>query len=155
MSEMSDFTEDELVKHFFRTGSAAAASVMAVALLTLAASDADDGTFADTGTEVTNAGGYERANNANTGGGASNTTDPLDANWTATAGGDGQTDNASAITFGTATGNWGTVAAIALCNNATWGAGEVYFHTAVDTSKAVNTDDTAEFAIGALTITFA
>ena len=86
MSEMSDFTEDELVKHFFRTGSAAAASVMAVALLTLAASDADDGTFADTGTEVTNAGSYARVDRP-----------PLDANWSATAGGDGQTDNVAAI----------------------------------------------------------
>lgn len=145
MSEMSDFTEDELVKHFFRTGNAAAVTVMAVALLTTAADDDDTAVFTtQTGVEVPNAGAYARQDRP-----------PLDANWSATAAGDGQTDNVAAITFPTATGNWGTVTAIALCDNATFDTGNVYFHTTVDTSKAVNTDDTAEFAIGALTVTFA
>jgi hypothetical protein len=148
MSEMSDYTEDQLVLHFFRTGNATAVSVMAVALLTTAADDDDAATFQsggpETGVEVTNAGAYARVDRP-----------PLDANWTATAAGDGQTDNAAAITFTQATGNWGTIQAIALCSSATWNTGNVYFHTTVDTAKAVNTDDTAEFAAGAITVTFA
>jgi hypothetical protein len=145
MSEMSDFTEDDLVKHFFRTGNATAVTVMAIALLTTAADDDDTAQFStQTGVEVANSGAYARVDRP-----------PLDANWTATAGGDGQTDNAAAITFTTATGNWGTVVAIAMCDSATYDTGNVYFHTTVDTSKAINTDDTAEFAAGAITVTFA
>lgn len=145
MSEMSNYTEDELVKHFFRTGNATAVSVMAVALLTTAAVDSDTGQFTvGTGVEVANSGSYARVDRP-----------PLDSNWTATAGGDGQTDNAAAITFTQATGNWGTVAAMALVDSATYDAGNMMFHSPVDTSKAVNTDDTAEFAAGAITVTFA
>lgn len=145
MSEMSDWLEDEVVKHIFRTGSFTKPTVLAFALLTLAADDDDTGQFTTgTGTEVTNAGAYARVDRP-----------PLDANWTATAGGDGQTDNAAAITYTTATGNWGTVAAIGITDSVTHDAGNLLFHSAVDTSKAVNTDDTAEFAIGAVTVTFA
>ncbi len=145
MSELSNFSEDELIKHFFRTGSFTKPTVMATALLTTAAVDGDTGQFTTgTGVEVTNAGAYARVDRA-----------PLDANWTATAGGDGQTDNAAAITFAQATANWGTVAAMALVGSTTYDAGDMYFHSPVDTAKAVNTDDTAEFAAGAITVTFA
>ena len=146
MAEMSDLVEDQLVLHFFRTGNATAITVMAVALLTTAADDDDTAVFTtQTGVEVSNAGtAYARVDRP-----------PLDANWTATAGGDGQTDNAAAITFAVATASFGTVTAIALCSSATYDTGSMYFHTAVDTSKAIGTDDTAEFAIGAITVTFA
>jgi len=146
MSEMSDFLEDELIKHLFRTGSFTKPTVMAVALLTTAADDANTGIFtaATPGVEVTNAGAYARVDRA-----------PLDANWTATSGGDGQTDNAAAITFTQATANWGTVAAMAFVSSITHNAGDVYFHSAVDTSRAIDNGDTAEFAIAAITITLA
>lgn len=145
MSELSNYSEDQLVAHFFRTATFTKPTVMAVALLTTASVDADTAQFTvGTGVEVTNAGAYARVDRP-----------PLDANWTATAGGDGQTDNAAAITFTTATGNWGTVAAMAICSSATYDTGEQYFHSPVDTAKAINTDDTAEFAIGAITVTFA
>ena len=145
MSEMSDYLEDEIVKHIFRTGSFTKPTVLAFALLTTAADDDDDGQFTtSTGVEVANSGAYARQDRP-----------PLDANWTATSGGDGQTDNAAAITYPTATGNWGTVAAMAICDSTTYDAGNMLFHSPVDTSKAVNTDDTAEFAAGAVTVTFA
>jgi len=145
MSEMSDFLEDELVKHLFRTGSFTKPTVMAIALLTTAADDDDSGVFSGaTGVEVTNANAYARQDEP-----------PLDANWTATAGGDGQTDNVSAITFPQATGSWGTVVAMAFVSSATFDTGSMYFHSTVTTSRTIDNGDTAEFAIGAITITFA
>ena len=145
MSEMSDWLEDEVIKHIFRTGSFTKPTVLAFCLLTTNADDDDTGVFtSSTGVEVPNSNAYARQDEP-----------PLDANWTATSGGDGQTDNASAITYPQATGNWGTITGMAITDSATHNAGNLLFHSAVDTSKAVNTDDTAEFAAGAVTVTFA
>ena len=142
---MSDFLEDELVKHIFRTGSFTKPTVLAFALLTTAAVDGDTGTFTSgTGVEVTNANAYARQDRP-----------PLDANWTATAGGDGETDNAAAITYPQATGSWGTVAAAAICSSTTHDSGDMYLHGTVTTSKAIDNGDTAEFATGAVTVTLA
>ena len=154
MAELTDFTEDEIIKHFFRTGDMASVSVMAIALLTTLADDNDSGIFtSSTGVEVPSSNAYERANDANTGGGASNTTNPLDANWTATAAGDGQTDNATAIAFAAATGNWGTIVGVGLCSSATHNAGDLYFHSPVDIGQAITSGQTVEFAIGDITVT--
>ena len=145
MSEMSDYLEDQLIAHIFRTNSFTKPSVLAIALLTTGAVDSDTGVFtAGTGVEVTNAGAYSRQ-----------ARNPLDANWTATAGGDGQTDNAAAITFTQATGSWGTVTHMAIVDNATHNTGNMLFHSPVDTSRAITNGDTAEFAIGAITVTLA
>ena len=43
MASASDFLEDELVKHIFRTGSFTKPTVLAVALCTSATVDSDDG----------------------------------------------------------------------------------------------------------------
>jgi len=148
MSEMSDYTEDQLVLHFFRTGNATAITVLAHALLTTTPIDGDTGQFTvGTGVEVTNAGAYARVDRP-----------PLDANWTATAGGDGQTDNAAAITYTTATADWSSgsnITALAICTSATYDTVQMLFYSPVTTPKPILTDDTAEFAIGAITATFA
>ncbi len=148
MSEMSDFLEDQLVAHMFRTGTFTKPTVMAVAMLTTNAVDADTGQFTTgTGVEVTNAGAYARQ-----------ARNPLDANWTATAGGDGQTDNAAAITFPQATADWSggvNVTGMALVDNTTFDTGNMFMHSPVDTPKPVLNGDTAEFAAGAITVTFA
>ena len=91
MAAMSDFLEDEIVKHVFRTGSFTKPAALHTALFTAAPSDSGGGT------EVTG-GSYARAQ-----------LDPLDANWAATAGGDGHTENSVAITFPTPSANWGLV----------------------------------------------
>ena len=142
---MSDYLEDELIKHVFRTGSFTKPTVLALALLTTNAIDADTGQFSiGTGVEVTNAGAYARQ-----------ARNPLDANWTATSGGDGQTDNAAAITYTQATASWGTVAATALVDSATFDAGNMLFYSAVGTSRTIDSGDTAEYAAGSITATFA
>jgi hypothetical protein len=142
---MSDYLEDELIKHIFRTGSFTKPTVLAFALLTTGADDDDTGTFtASTGVEVTNANAYARVDRP-----------PLDANWTATAGGDGQTDNAAAITYTQATGSWGTVTDMAICSSATHNTGNMYFYSSLTSSRAIDNGDTAEFAAGAVTVTLA
>ena len=142
---MSNYLEDELIKHIFRTGSFTKPSVLAICLLTAATNDAGVGQFSTgSGTEVANSGSYARKE-----------CNPADANWTATAGGDGQTDNAAAITFTAATGSWGTVTDMAICDSSTYDAGNMLFFTGLGTSKAIDSGDTAEFAAGAITVTLA
>lgn len=114
-------------------------------MLTTGAADGDSGTFSTgTGVEVTNANAYAREARA-----------PLDANWSAAATGDGQTDNVAAITFTQATGSWGTVSDMAIVDNATYDSGEMLFYSAVGTSRTIDNGDTAEFAAAAITVTFA
>ncbi len=93
---------------------------------------ADDGTG---GVEVSG-GAYARQAYARSG-----------ANWgNFVAGAPSQGDNLNAITFPKATANWGTVTA--------WGyftalsAGTLLLFAVLGTSKAINTDDTAEIAAG-------
>ena len=141
MSAASDYLEGEVLKHIFRTGSFTKPSVLAIALCTSAPVDSDTGAL--TGKEVASAGAYQRQ-----------TLNPLDANWTA-VGAAGLTDNASAITFPVATANWGTITHVAICDNATNGAGNLLLYGTLTTSKVVNTGDTFRFNIGDLDVTLA
>lgn len=130
----TNYLEDQIINHIFRTGTFTKPTNLYVALYTSAT--ADDGT----GTEVTG-GSYARAQ-----------LDPLDANWTATSAGDGQTDNASAITFPTPSANWGTITHFAIMDAAA--AGNMLYHGSLTASKTVNNGDPApSFPVGALTVT--
>ena len=142
MSAMSDYLEVELRKHVFRTGSFTKPTVLAIALCTSAPVDGDTGDL--TGKEVANLNGYARQ-----------TLNPLDANWTAASSTDGLTDNASAIVFPTATGNWGTITHFAIIDNATWGSGNLLLHGALNASVVINSGNAFSFPIGALDVTFA
>lgn len=142
MAEMSDYLEDSLVDHLFRTSSWSKPTVLAIALLTTAADDDDTGTFStSTGVEVANANAYARE-----------ARNPLNANWSASV--DGLTGNVAAITFTQATGSWGTVVAMAIVDDATYDSGNMLFHSTVGTSRTIDNGDTAEFAATALTVTF-
>lgn len=57
-------------------------------------------------------------------------------------------NNALALTFATASANWGTVVAVALCDAST--AGNILLFTTLTTPRTVNTGDTPNFAIGNL-----
>ena len=59
--------------------------------------------------------------------------------------------NNAILTYPTATGAWGTVSHFSVSSAVT--AGNYYGSGALTTPKAVNSGDTARFAIGALTIT--
>ena len=146
MSEMANYLEQNLLMHIFRTSSWSKPSTLAIALLTVNADDDDTGQFSTgTGTECGNSNGYSRQSR-----------NPLDANWSAeTTTGAGNTQNVAAITFTQATGSWGTVAAMAMVDSSTYDSGNLLFYSTVDTSRAIDNGDTAEFAATSITVTLA
>ena len=147
MSDASDYMEDTLIDHLFRTATFTKPTTIAIALSTAAISDSD------TGSTITEpaGNGYTRAIDGTDG----NAINPLDANWAATAAGNGQTSNVGEITFPTATGSWGTVTHFAIVDSNTAGAGNMWFHSALTASKAITTDDQPKYSVGALTVTIA
>mgnify|MGYP007010097821 CR=1 FL=1 len=99
-----------------------------IALFTVAPSDSA------AGTEVSG-GSYARVSSA--------------GKWAAPSAGSVSTN--AAVTFATASGNWGTVVAFAVMTASS--GGSILMWGTLTTSKAVNTGDTASFASGALTLT--
>jgi hypothetical protein len=139
MAQMSNYLEDQLITHLFRTGSFTKPTVLAIALCTASPSDVSTGA---TIVEVPNAEAYVRQ-----------VLNPLDANWAAIVGNNGTTSNASAISFPTATGvGWGTVTSIAICDSATWGAGNMLFFADLSSPVTVNAGGSFSFSIGDLTV---
>jgi hypothetical protein len=126
----SDFLESKLLDHVLGGGDYVRPATVYIALYTVA--PADNGG----GTEVSG-GGYARAavtNNA--------------TNWPAAAG--GQKSNGTVITFPTATADWGTIVAMAIFDAAT--GGNMLYWATLTTNKQVLNGDTAQFAVGAITI---
>lgn len=141
-AQATDFLENFIVDHLFRTRTWTKPTALYLALFTAAPSDSGGGT------EVTG-GAYARVNLA-----------PLDANWTATQGGtsgnssgaSGQTSNALAITFPAPTANWGTVTHFAIMDAVT--GGNMIIWDALTASRTILSGDPApSFAAGALQIT--
>lgn len=136
MSDLSDYLENELIKHIFRTGSFTKPTVLAVALFT------SDPTDADGGTEVSG-GAYARVNRP-----------PLDANWSATDGTSGQTQNAASITYAAPTADWGSVTHIGIYDALT--GGNLLWSNALTTARTISNGDQAPvFSAGDLTAAFA
>jgi len=141
MASMSDYLENKLADHLFRTTTYSQPAVLAVGLLTAAPSDTGGGT------EVSG-GSYARVSN-----------NPANANWNGThgnttgvsSGTGGTVSNAGAITFPAPTANWGVVTHFGIYD-ATSG-GNLLFWAALTTSKTINNGDAApSFAAGALTV---
>lgn len=129
----TNYLEDELIKHIFRTGSFTKPTVLAVALFTT-----DPGETGG-GTEVTG-GSYARVES-----------NPLDANWAAPTAGDGTTSNLAAVTFPAPTGDWGTVTHIGIFDASS--GGNMLFHAPLTAPRTIlNGDGAPSFAIGQLVI---
>jgi len=143
MAAMSNYLENKLIDHIFRTTPYTAPTNIYIALYTSAT--ADDGS----GTEVTG-GSYARVSVA-----------PTNANWRGTQGNttgvssgtSGLADNAADIVFTTATGSWGEVTDVAIMDAAT--AGNMLFNGTLSSSKTVDSGDTFKFNLGDLDITLA
>lgn len=132
MGALTNYTEDELIKHLFRTGSFTKPAGLYVALFTAAPGEAGGGT------EVSG-GSYARVSTA-----------PGDANWAATSAGNGTTSNAAAITFPAPTANWGSVTHWGIFDASS--GGNLLVYAALTTPKTVNNGDAApSFGVGALT----
>jgi len=126
MSEMSNYLENALINGTLRATTYTAPSTVYLALYLT------DPTDADTGTEVS---GGSYARQAITFGAPSN----------------GSSSNSVAIEFPQATGTWGTVAYIGIRDNLT--GGNLLYHTALDATKEIGTDDIFKITAGNLSVT--
>lgn len=142
MSAKTDYLENKWIDHTFRGIAWPAPTVLAVGLLTAAASDAGGGT------EVVGT-GYARAQ-----------LDPSATNWRntqnsgtgASSGTSGQTANAVVITFPAPTGPWGVATHFGI-----WDAlsgGNLLYQAPLAAAKTINSGDPAPtFPVGTLTVT--
>lgn len=128
MAEMSNFLENALINATLRNTSYTSPSTVYLALYT------DDPTDADTGTEVS---GGSYARQSITFGAPSN----------------GTSTNSAAIEFPAATGNWGTITHVGIRDAST--SGNLLYHTALDTSKTINTGDIFKILTSNLSVTLA
>ena len=128
MAEFSNYLENALVNAVLRNTAYTSPTTVYVSLYTT------DPTDADTGTEVSG-GSYART--AVTFGAPSN----------------GVTTNSADVTFPTATASWGTVTHIGIHDAST--AGNLLFHTPLDTSKTIDSGDIFKITTGNLSVTLA
>jgi hypothetical protein len=144
MAAMSTYLEGQFITHVFRTGTFTKPTVLALALCTTTPIASDSGTLSgagSTGIEVANSNGYTRV-----------TYNPLDANWAVAS--NGTTSNSSSITWASATGNWGTVTSLAICDNITYNTGQMFFFSTLAQNKVLSANDTFSFASSGLTVSF-
>ena len=132
MGSFTDYLENKVLDHIVGKTSFTMPTTVAVALFTVAPTDAGGGT------EVTNANNYARKTTAA-------------ADWQAAA--SGATQNVNAITFNVPSGSWGTVVAFALMDSATYGAGNMLAWSTLTSSQAIGSGNTVSFAVGDLDIT--
>ena len=130
MAEFSNYLENALINAVLRNTSYTSPTTVYVSLYT------SDPTDADSGTEVsTSSTGYART--AVTFGAPSN----------------GVSTNSADVTFPTATASWGTVTHIGIHDAST--AGNLLFHTPLDTSKTIDSGDIFKITSGNLSVTLA
>jgi len=128
MAEMSNFLENALINATLRNTTYTSVATVSVSLWT------SDPTDAGSGTEVSG-GSYARTS------------------VTFAAPSNGVTTNNADVTFPTATGSWGTVGWIGINDAAT--SGNLLYHTALDTAKAIDSGDIFKIASGNLSVTLA
>jgi hypothetical protein len=126
MAEFSNYLENALINAVLRNTTYTSPATVYVSLYTT------DPTDADTGTEVSG-GSYART--AVTMGAPSN----------------GVSTNSADVTFPTATASWGTVSHIGIHDAST--AGNLLFHTPLDTSKTIDSGDIFKIETGNLSVT--
>ena len=128
MAEMSNYLENALINATLRNTSYTSPATVYIGLYT------SDPTDANTGTEVSG-GSYTRT--AVTMGAPSN----------------GVSTNTAAVEFPQASGSWGTVGWIGILDASS--AGNLLYHTPLDTSKTISSGDIFKIAIGGLSVTLA
>ena len=128
MAEISNYLENALINGTLRATSYTAPTTTYLALYT------NDPTDADTGTEVTG-GSYVRQS------------------ITFSAPSNGATSNSSAIEYPQCTATWGTITHVGIRDAVT--AGNLLYHTPLDTSKTIATGDIFKVTATNLTVTLA
>ena len=130
MAEFSNYLENALVNAVLRNTTYTSPATVYVSLYT------SDPTDADSGTEVSTS-GTSYARTAVTFGAPSN----------------GVSTNSADVTFPTATASWGTVTHIGIHDAST--AGNLLFHTPLDTAKTIDSGDIFKISTGNLSVTLA
>lgn len=131
----SNYAENLVLQFFLGTNAPTRPANLYIALCTVAVTDSDSGS---TLTEPSSANGYARYQS-----------DPGDTRWLRP--GDGTASNSVQIgTFGPATASWGTISHFAICTAAT--GGQVIWHGAFSTAKAVGTGDRPTISVSELDI---
>ena len=128
MSEMSNFLENALINATLRATTYTSVATVYVSLWT------SDPTDAGSGTEVSG-GSYARTA------------------VTFAAPSNGVTTNSADVTFPTATASWGVVGWIGINDAST--SGNLLYHTALDTSKTIDSGDIFKISTGNLSVTLA
>ena len=131
MAALTNYTENKIIDHIFRTATFAKPTILYVGLM-LSGTDFEAGTV----TEVTAAGYARVARN------------PLDANWAASTT-NGTTSNVATIQFPAATADWGTVTYYGIWDAAT--AGNLLIYSALTNSRNILNGVNSSFASGVLT----
>jgi hypothetical protein len=126
----SDFLEDEILDHIFKTGAYTAEANLYIALCISTPGDDDT---SDPNGEVTGT-SYVRIK-CNT--------------WDTSA--SGATENTQTVAFAQAGGDWGTVTHFAICDETT--TGNMIAYGKLDDARVISSGDTASFATGALDVT--
>jgi hypothetical protein len=124
MAELSDYLENKLLDHVLRNVSYTSPTTVYVGLFTA------DPTDAGTGTEVSG-GSYARQ---------------IVSVTTATG---GIVTSSADVTFPQATASWGTISHIGLLDALS--SGNLLMHTALTTSRAIETGDVLKISTGSLT----
>jgi hypothetical protein len=130
MAEMSNYLENALLNATLNATTYTAPATVYVSLWTSDPTDAGDGT------EVTG-GSYARTA----------------VSFATASGTSGNILNDADVTFPTATASWGTVGWIGINDAAT--AGNLLYHTALDTSKTIDSGDIFKISTGNLSVTLA
>ena len=128
MAEISNYLENALINGTLRATTFTAPTTVYISLHTADPTDAGSGTEVSGGSYIRQSATFAAPSN-----GASAT-------------------NAD-VTFPQATGNWGTIGWIGIWDAQT--TGNMLYHTALDTSKAIDTGDIFKIASGSLTVTLA
>ena len=128
MSEFSNYLENALINATLRATTYTSPATVYVSLWT------SDPTDAGSGTEVS---GGSNARTSVTFGAPSN----------------GVTTNSADVTFPTTTASWGTVGWIGINDAST--SGNLLYHTALDTSKTIDSGDIFKISSGNLSVTLA
>jgi hypothetical protein len=130
MAEMSNYLENALLNATLNATTYTAPATVYVSLWTSNPTDAGDGT------EVTG-GSYARTA----------------VSFATASGTSGNILNDADVTFPTATASWGVVGWIGINDAAT--AGNLLYHTALDTSKTIDSGDIFKISTGNLSVTLA
>jgi hypothetical protein len=138
---MSDYLERVFSSHIFGSGTFSKPATIAVALCSTVPNDASTGA---TIPELANSGSYARY-----------TLNPSATNWLDPVATNGICTNLVALSYTKATADWGWISGVAICDSASYGAGNVLIWGTLTTPKLIGNGDTFSFGSGDISVTFA